>query len=111
MAPIKTLWVKPEYLQDILAGRKRVEVRVGYSNIMRLQPGDYLRLNDSQLAVIRRVAHYQNFEELLAHEDCATIAPDLEAQSLLTVLRTLYPPEKEMLGAVALEIELVDEGA
>ena len=29
----KTLWIKDEYLQLILAGRKTIEVRVGYSNI------------------------------------------------------------------------------
>lgn len=110
MAQVKTLWLKPEYLNHILEGRKRVEVRVGYSNILRLQPGDHLKLNDVHLAMIRRVAHYRDFEELLAHEDPATIAPDLEAGVLLTTLRGLYPPEKEGLGVVALEIDLLDGG-
>lgn len=110
MAQVKALWIKPEYLSYILAGRKRVEVRVGYSNILRLQAGDHLKLNDVHLAVIRRVAHYRDFEELLAHEDPATIAPDLEAGVLLMTLRSLYPPEKEGLGAVALEIDLLDGG-
>jgi ASC-1-like (ASCH) protein len=27
---IKTLWIKDEYLEQILEGRKTVEVRVGY---------------------------------------------------------------------------------
>lgn len=40
----KTLWIKDGYLQFILAGRKTVEVRVGYSNIARLQAGDRLML-------------------------------------------------------------------
>lgn len=36
----KTLWIKAEYLQHILTGRKTVEVRVGYRNITCLQVGD-----------------------------------------------------------------------
>jgi hypothetical protein len=42
---------------------------------------------------------------LLASEDVARIAPDLGRDELLSALRSLYGPEKEALGAVALEIE------
>ena len=79
-------------------------MRVGYDNVRRLQPGDRLKLNDQHLATIRRIAHYADFEELLAHEDAAAIAPGLPAAELLPALRALYPPEKETLGAVALEV-------
>jgi len=51
----KTLWIKDEYLQLILDGRKTVEVRVGYSNITRLQGGDRLMLNGQHAYVIRRI--------------------------------------------------------
>ncbi len=108
----KTLWIREPYLSQILAGRKTVEVRVGYDNIRRLQPGDRLKLNDRYLVPIRRVSHYADFEELLAHEDAAAIAPDpsdrprrgLPPDELLAALRQLYPTEKEALGAVALEV-------
>jgi ASC-1-like (ASCH) protein len=103
----KTLWLRDEYLAHILAGRKTVEVRVGYKNIARLAPGDRLLLNDRHLFVIRRMGRYADFESLLAHEDPATIAPDRTPEALLATLRSLYPPEKEALGAVALEIEPV----
>ncbi len=103
---VKTLWIRPEYLLEILSGRKRVEVRVGYQNITRLQPGDLLKLNDMHLARIVRVGRYPSFEALLAHEEAAAIAPDLPPDQLLPALRALYPPDKEALGAVALEIEL-----
>jgi putative hydrolase of the HAD superfamily len=101
---VKTLWVREPYLSLILAGQKTVEVRVGYENIRRLRPGDRLKLNDRHVVTIRRVGRYANFEELLAHEDPSAIAPDLPAEGLLLVLRELYPPEREALGVVALEI-------
>ena len=100
----KTLWIREPFLSQILAGRKTVEVRVGYDNILRLQPGDRLKLNDQHLVTVRRIGHYAGFEELLAHEDPAAVAPDLLPADLLEVLRTIYPPEKEALGAVALEV-------
>jgi putative hydrolase of the HAD superfamily len=108
MSRVKTLWVREPYLAEILAGRKTVEVRVGYENIRRLEPGDRLRLNDQQEVTIRRIGRYADFEEMLAHEDAAAIAPDLPAGDLLPVLRRLYPPEKEALGAVALELDVPD---
>ncbi len=100
----KVLWIKDEYLADILAGRKTVEVRVAYSNIARLQPGDRVRLNDRYEFVILRIGRYVSFEELLAREEPARIAPGMEAGELLETLRRIYSPEKEALGVVALEI-------
>ena len=101
----KALWIKDEYLWLILAGRKTIEVRVGYSNIKRLQVGDRLLLNDQHPFVIRRVGRYASFEELLAYEDAVSIAPDVPPGQLLEKLRAIYPPAKESLGVVALEIE------
>ena len=100
----KTLWIKDHYLAQILEGRKTIEVRVAYANIARLQPGDRLLLNEQHAFTIRRIGRYATFEELLAHEDRAAIAPDLPPGDLLQALRDLYPPEKEALGVVALEI-------
>jgi putative hydrolase of the HAD superfamily len=100
----KVLWVREPYLSQILAGLKSIEVRVAYQNIRRLQAGCWLKLNDRHLARIERVGRYTGFEELLAHEDAVAISPDLTPQKLLAALRELYPPEKEALGAVALEI-------
>jgi HAD superfamily hydrolase (TIGR01549 family) len=100
----KTLWIRETYLAQILAGRKTIEVRVGYDNIRRLEPGDRLRLNDRHLADVRRVAHYPHFEALLAAEAPDAIAPGVPPDELLATLRDIYPPEKESLGAVALEV-------
>jgi HAD superfamily hydrolase (TIGR01662 family) len=100
----KTLWVREPYLAQILAGAKTVEVRVGYDNIRRLRPGDRLKLNDEHLATIRRIDRYADFEELVAREDAAAIAPGQSPGKLLVALRQIYPPDKEALGAVALEL-------
>jgi HAD superfamily hydrolase (TIGR01493 family) len=106
LSRVKTLWVREPYLAHILSGLKTVEVRVGYDNIRRLQPGDRLRLNDEHPAVIRRIGHYADFQDLLAHENPAAIAPDLPPDELLAALRQIYPADKEALGAMALELAL-----
>jgi putative hydrolase of the HAD superfamily len=106
MSRVKVLWVREPYLSDILAGRKTVEVRVAYENIRRLEPGDRLKLNDEHEVGIRRIGRYATFEEMLSHEDPAAIAPDLSPGELLAELRRLYPPGKEALGAVALELDV-----
>ena len=100
----KTIWIKDEYLKQILDGSKDIEVRVGYSNIARLEPGDRLLLNARFPFVITRVAAYQSHEELLDHESADRIAPDLDREELLAALRRIYPPEKEALGVICLEI-------
>jgi ASC-1-like (ASCH) protein len=105
MSRLKTLWIKDEYLQQILSGRKTVEVRVAYSNIARLQPGDVLLLNDQHRYVITDIRRYPNFEAMIAAENPLTIAPDLaDRRALLEACRAIYSPEKEALGVVAMEI-------
>jgi ASC-1-like (ASCH) protein len=103
----KTLWVQDRYLRWILDGRKTIEVRVGYSSINRLQVGDELLLNDQYRFVIKRIGRYTNFQELLAHENPGLIAPEIPADQLLATLRSIYLPEKESLGVIALEIARV----
>lgn len=105
MARTKTLWIKEEFLQQILAGRKTVEVRVAYANISRLAPGDTLLLNDRHPYRLIDVRRYPDFEALAAAEDPAVLTPDRpERTALLASCRAIYPPEKEALGVVALEI-------
>lgn len=105
----KTLWIKDAYLAQILAGHKTIEVRVGYPNILRLRVGSPLRLNDAHPARVRRIAVYPDFAALVQAEDIARIAPGMTADELLAALHALYPPDKEALGAIALEIELEHE--
>ena len=106
----KLLWIRPNNLEMVLSGRKTVEVRVAYPNILRLAVGDVLLLNREHRYRITRIDRYPDFPALLAAEDPAAIAPDLPAGELLSALRELYPREKEALGAVALAIEPAGEG-
>jgi ASC-1-like (ASCH) protein len=111
MPRVKTLWIKDENLRQILTGRKTVEVRVAYSNIRRLEPGDVLLLNDLHRYVISDIRRYPDFNALVTAEDPASIAPDLPGpEALLAACRAIYPPEKETLGVVALEIAQQTEG-
>ena len=100
----KTLWIRETYLAQILDGHKTIEVRVAYRNIARLEPGDRLLLNERHPYLIHQIARYDRFAELLRQEDPTAIAPDLSPEDLLAALRSLYPPETEALGAVAIEI-------
>ena len=101
----KTLWIKDEYLRQILSGRKKVEVRLAYSNLTRLQPGDLLMLNDEHPYRLIRITRYNSVAELLANEDAGQIAPEVLPEELLALILSIYPPEKEILGLVALEIQ------
>ncbi len=110
MPHTKTLWVKDEYLQQIFSGRKTIEIRVAYDNIARLEPGDRLLLNGQYPYLITAIRRYRDFEALVAAEDAAAIAPDLPGrESLLAACRAIYPPDKEALGVVALEIAAHEE--
>ena len=92
-------------MTQILSGRKTVEVRAAYRNIARLQPGDALLLNEQFPYPIRAVRRHATFETLVENEDPASIVPDLVGSAtLLAACRALYPPEKEALGVVALQI-------
>jgi ASC-1-like (ASCH) protein len=107
----KTLWVRPEYLEWILAGRKTIEVRVGYPNIARLRPGDQLLLNGVHAYRIVRIADYPDFDALLLTEDSNAIAPDCPPERLLEDLRSIYSREKEALGVYALHICFEDNAS
>ncbi|GAA3219725.1 hypothetical protein [Nonomuraea helvata] len=54
-----------------------------------------------------RVSLYASFEEMLENEDPIAIGGDLgkNPQELLAVIRSIYPPEKERLGVLAIGVE------
>jgi len=101
----KILWIKRQFLEEILEGKKTVEVRVGHRNIQELKPGMRLLLNDEHEIGIKDVRRYSNFSEMLEHEEAEKIVPGMPKGEILRVLRSLYPPFKEKLGVFAIELE------
>ena len=102
----KTLWIKRQFLEEILAGRKTVEVRVGYRNILELKPGMTLMLNDEHEMKIKDVRRYPTFSAMAEAEEADRIVPGMSKGELVQVLKSLYPPFKEKLGVLAIELEL-----
>lgn len=106
-----TMRIKRPYYDAIMAGRKTLEVRVGYDNIRRYQAGEIVRLETSQASAtvkIKSVRIYASFEDMLATEGWQKIAPDaVDAADALHRIQGIYPPEKEALGVYVFEIEPV----
>jgi ASC-1-like (ASCH) protein/ribosomal protein S18 acetylase RimI-like enzyme len=105
---MRDMRVKPRFINLIRSGRKTLEVRVGYENINRIQVGERIRFvsHDSTLDVrVNVVRRYASIEALLEVEPWEKIAPDLSSkEAVRSLLKQIYPPEKESLGMVVLEI-------
>jgi ASC-1-like (ASCH) protein len=58
---------------------------------------------------VKRMTEYSSFEEMLDCEDARSIGVTSAraARTLLAVVRSIYPQEKERLGVLAIEIELM----
>ncbi|WP_307801628.1 ASCH domain-containing protein [Actinomadura violacea] len=98
------------YFDLVAAGTKTIEVRVQYPNLRRLAAGDYIRFvcgRDDALTRVKRVARYGSFEELLDTEGPDKVNPASPRDQQLANIRRIYGPEKEALGVLAIEIELV----
>lgn len=59
--------------------------------------------------MVHRMARDHSFHELLETDDASQIAPGISKEELLGALRIIYPPEKESPGAVAIELELIED--
>jgi ASC-1-like (ASCH) protein/ribosomal protein S18 acetylase RimI-like enzyme len=107
---MRNMRVKPRFLNQILSGKKTLEVRIGYDTINKIQKGERINLEnhiDSRVVQVRDIRRYKTFEEMLAVEPYNRIVPDSKsAQDVLFLLRQIYKPEKEKLGVVVLELSL-----
>jgi ASC-1-like (ASCH) protein len=100
------------YFDLVADGRKTIEVRVQYPNLRNLAAGDHIRFvcgRDDALTKVKRVARYSSFEKMLDTEGPARVNPDSPRDQQLANIRRIYGPEKEALGVLAIEIELIDE--
>lgn len=110
--PRRELNIRRPYLQLITDGIKTVEVRVGYPGMRKIKAGQELTFVSGDLRVptlVRRVTEYPSFDAMLDHEEPRSIGGELgeSREQLLDVIRSIYPPEKERLGVLAIEIQVI----
>ncbi len=59
--------------------------------------------------LVKRITGYRTFEELLDGEGPANVNPASSREQQLADIREIYPAEKEALGTLAIEIELLPQ--
>jgi ASC-1-like (ASCH) protein len=112
VARVRELNLYRRYFELVAAGRKAIEVRVKYPHLANLAAGDVIRFrikgtDETCDARVRRVTEYSDFAALLDGEGPANVNPTASRDEQLANIRSIYPPEKEKLGALAIEIELL----
>ena len=107
MKKTRLIWIKRRFFDLILSGEKTLEVRVLYPNLRSIQKGELVNLNNQATIRIRDVRKYSTFEEMLSKEEASRIVPGSNREELLSLLKSLYPPHKEQLGVLVLEVEPV----
>ncbi|KUM70769.1 ASCH domain-containing protein [Streptomyces curacoi] len=100
-----------QYFDLVAAGTKTIEVRVKYPHLADLAAGDIIRFrikgtDETCEVTVVRVTEYANFEALLDDEGPGNVNPTATRDQQLANIRAIYPPEKEALGALAIEIQL-----
>lgn len=108
-ARVRELNLYRQYFELVAAGTKTIEVRVKYPHLADLTAGDTIRFRikgtDETCDVhVVRVTEYGSFEALLDREGPANVNPTATREQQLANIRSIYPPEKEALGALAIEI-------
>lgn len=98
--------IKREYYSLINKGVKTLEVRVGYSEIKKVQKGDTITFNDYsniKFEVIR-VTRYEDFPDMLDNEDSTKAIPGVTKYKALEMYQAIYSEEKEALGVYVFEL-------
>ncbi|MGW7301829.1 ASCH domain-containing protein [Streptomyces sp. NPDC054829] len=113
-ARIRELNLYRRYFDLVADGQKTIEVRVKYPHFEDLAAGDVIRFRIKGTAetcdvLVKRVTEYKTFEELLDGEGPANVNPASSREQQLANIREIYPAEKEALGALAIEIDLLPQ--
>ncbi|MES5819751.1 ASCH domain-containing protein [Streptomyces sp. RG80] len=108
---VRQLHLYRQYFDLVAAGTKTIEVRGKYPHLADLGPGDTIRFrikgtDETCDVTVLRVTEYTDFETLLDSEGAANINPTAARDEQLANIRAIYPPDKETLGALAIEIAL-----
>ncbi|WP_406454747.1 ASCH domain-containing protein [Streptomyces sp. NBC_01622] len=113
-ARVRELNLYRQYFDLVAAGTKTIEVRVKYPHLADLAAGDIIRFrikgtNETFEVKVKRVTEYPDFEALLDGEGLTNVNPTANREQQLANIRTIYPPEKEALGALTIEIQRFDQ--
>jgi ASC-1-like (ASCH) protein len=95
------------YFDLIASGSKTTEIRVNDSSRKKIKPGSLIRFrcqSDEILTRVTRIVHYPTFEKMFDHEDLASVNPLATREEQLASIRQIYPPEREALGAIGIEL-------
>lgn len=106
----RALRIYRKYYQLIESGEKTIEVRVGYSSMKNIIAGQLLKFvcqDDECLTKVKRVKEYKSFNDLFKNENPAQINPHLSVEEQLVEIRKIFPPDKERLGVLAIEVQKV----
>lgn len=110
---MRTMRVKQKFYDLIYSGKKDLEVRIGYDSINRIQTGERIQLmthTGGFEVKVNQIRRYKTFEEMLRIEPWARIVPDARScEEVLSLLKRIYPSEKERLGVVVLEFVRVQQ--
>jgi ASC-1-like (ASCH) protein len=111
-ARLRELNLYRKYFELVAAGTKTIEVRVKYPHLEDLATGDTIRFrikgtDESCDVRVLRVTEYKTFEALLNDEGPVNVNPSASRDEQLANIRSIYGPEKEALGALAIEIKRV----
>lgn len=110
---MRDMRVKNVYFNHIMSGRKTLEVRVGYESLKRIRGGESIKLmTQHREGVIRvkAVRTYPTFAVMLEVEPHEKIVPDVSKPEALRLLQDIYPPNKERLGVLVFELDVVQKG-
>lgn len=104
---MRNMRVKDRFLKDIEAGKKDLEVRVGYASINNIKQGETIEFSSrtrTVVATVTAIRRYKTFDDLLSNEESNRIVPGMPKEELLRLLREIYPADKESLGVVVLQV-------
>lgn len=110
--PIRTIRIYKKYFKLIEKGVKTIEIRVGYSSMKKIKPGQLLKFicqDDKCLTKVNRVTEYTSFKELLDSEDINKINPHVSYEEQLKELSNIFPSNREALGVLCIELQKVNK--
>ena len=105
--------IKRIYFEELRAGRKKLEIRVGYPWVKSVHQGDTISFENygENCFRVNRVAIYVNFKEMLEAENVAEVLPGMTFNEALETLRNIYPKVKEGKGVYVFELQYLPHGS